>query len=405
MNVHSESHNAATHGNIEYYLRLGIGILLGTISGILTLNLLLAFSNGSLANNAILICLALGLEGSKILTWRLGKGYRVIAIALIVISILASMGSGMLLVNANRTIVESNIAAKTIASNEYQNATTEIASIDNQISILVQRLGNLPSDYVTATSQINANIEKLRERKSQLSGILTSTKGNYDAQATTAASSIFSMFGNVVGAPSAIVELGLLLLISLLLELSIIALTKPLNYVGEKEPTKVGDYPTKFVEADFPPTKDGDYPTKVSGVVEIHPTKTEAVYTPKSEGLGVDYPIIQTPMAGNGGVLGQHGDKTSDIPYQTPSTQVDGGTEGKTNPAITPQMFLNAMMDVNIAPLLRGRDVTADRLGIPVHQAKYLVKQLLDSGKIRVVAKRLVQAGEAIANQTGGNHG
>jgi hypothetical protein len=51
------------------------------------------------------------------------------------------------------------------------------------------------------------------------------------------------------------------------------------------------------------------------------------------------------------------------------------------------------MYDPTTYPILRGRDATAQILGVPPYKAKIIVQRLIQEGKIKVEGKRLVMCG------------
>ena len=58
-------------------------------------------------------------------------------------------------------------------------------------------------------------------------------------------------------------------------------------------------------------------------------------------------------------------------------------------PPITPEDFLEAAKDGADLPFLRGRDNTAEKLGISYAEAKRLVIKLIEDGRVVVEGKRL----------------
>ena len=59
---------------------------------------------------------------------------------------------------------------------------------------------------------------------------------------------------------------------------------------------------------------------------------------------------------------------------------------------ITPEDFLEAAKDGADLPYLHGRDKTAEKLGISYAEAKRLVAQLIEDGRVVVEGKRLCLA-------------
>ena len=83
------------HSNFESSLRLLFGILLWGVSATLTLVLLISMGDGTISSKVLLGIVAVALEGSKILAWRKGGPTRIYAVALIILSGIASLGASL----------------------------------------------------------------------------------------------------------------------------------------------------------------------------------------------------------------------------------------------------------------------------------------------------------------------
>jgi hypothetical protein len=82
-----------------------------------------------------------------------------LAVSLICLSALASLGAALETVQSFR---KPAVAARS------DHAQADMANIDRQIGILVDRLAAMPADYTSAARQLNADIEQLRSRRANL---------------------------------------------------------------------------------------------------------------------------------------------------------------------------------------------------------------------------------------------
>ena len=322
--------------NIEIKLRYGCGIFLAIISTILTISLFLNLAGNNLIRQIVMTFLALGLETSKVLNFRLKQGYRVISISLIIISIIASFGSALVVVEENKVSLLKISQVKNHNSDIYKNTIDEIASIDHQIQVLVSRLSDLPADFVTASKSLNADIEALRTRHEKvmqaLSLVETDSMASQESPTT-----MFMLLSKISHTSEDYFVLGLLMFLSIILEISILALTQKQSNVLGQSVIQSQDCPT--TEATQNSLRTVDQPEGVKDHQEIHGTSPTASLEPPIKDM-------------------------------------------------TPDEFLNAMR-IPGSSILRGRDATAQQLGVPSYQAKRLIRTLLETGKIRVIGKRL----------------
>lgn len=164
-------------------LRLLFGFLLWAVSATLTLVLLLSMGGASILAKVILGVVAVALEGSKILSWRMGGAYSAYAIALIVLSGIASLGSSLQVAELSKG------SFSAIAREDYRSSPTyyaqkdELRSIDAEISALVVRLQALPTDYTTAASRLKSPLAALHDRKQSLIALLASNEVGDASQA------------------------------------------------------------------------------------------------------------------------------------------------------------------------------------------------------------------------------
>jgi hypothetical protein len=306
--------------SLESSLRLFCGFLLWGVSAILTLVLLVALGDGTIFSKILLGGVAVALEGAKILSWRKGGATRIYAVALIILSGIASLGASLEVVEKSKGTFVSITRNGVRSSPAYLAKEGELASIDTEIAVLVSRLKILPPDYTTATAQTESSLAALRDRKQ---GILDSlTTGDEPVGAIHDDGNMIALLGRTVGLRPEVLLLVLLLFVSASIEVGALLLTIPDHKAQETE--------RKIME---PPTESAT----------VGDTSFEAS------------PLLSPSYA----------------------------------PPITPDDFLEAAKDGSDLPFLRGRDTTAEKLGISYAEAKRLVGKLIEDGRVVVEGKRL----------------
>jgi len=211
--------------HVESSLRLFFGFLLWGVSATLTFVLLVSLGDGSILSKALLMIIAVALEGSKILTWRKGGASRVYALVLILLSGIASLGTSLQVVEKSSTSLLSISTEALRSSPEYLAREAELASIDTEISTLVARIGSLPPDYTTATIKTESFLSSLRDRKQAL--IAATEKDEDMAGATHEVGNMVVLLGRALGLRPDTLLLVLLLLVSASIEVGTLLLTIP----------------------------------------------------------------------------------------------------------------------------------------------------------------------------------
>lgn len=214
--------------HFESLLRLLFGFLLWGVSATLTLVLLISIGDETKFSKALLGVVAVALEGSKIFSWRKGGAFRIYAIALIILSSIASLGASLQVVEKSKGSLLSITQDEVRSSPAYLAKEGELASIDSEIVALVSRLKVLPPDFSTATAQTESNLTALRDRKQ---GILESlaTKESIGAYHE---GNMIALLGRVLGLKPEILLLVLLLFVSASIEMGALLLTIP-EHEGE----------------------------------------------------------------------------------------------------------------------------------------------------------------------------
>ena len=306
--------------HVESSLRLFFGFLLWGVSATLTFVLLLSLGDGAIFSKVLLGIVAVALEGSKILAWRKRGPSRVYAIALIILSGIASLGTSLQVVEKSKGSFLSPLPQDLTSSPSYLAKVGELKSIDAEISIITFRIQSLPVDYTTAATRLVSNLSTLRDRKQALIESLAQDEASVGTSHENG--TMIAFLGRTLGLRPETLLLLLLLFVSASIEVGALLLTIP------------------------------DHKAQ------------ETVRNAKE-------PASESATAG---------DTSLDAsPLLSPSYA----------PPITPEDFLEAAKDGADLPFLRGRDNTAEKLGISYAEAKRLVAKLIEDGRVVVEGKRL----------------
>jgi len=348
------------HMKIDEKIGLIIGSCLAGLSALLTLNLFLALAHGNPLYQVIMGLLAVFLEAAKILLFRRRGLVKVIGVILVGISLLASFGSALLVVSEDQAVTNQKAVIAAHQSFAYLNSKAEVESLDSQITMLIEKRKALPSDFITAGNQLTDQIAALRSRKDAVLKEMARQEAYSTGENASSPTTMFGLFAKVFGLDENLIVLLILLALAGVLEASSLALTAPrystppLGSDGAFQPKESPEPTADIAFADLPQRKGK------AMAVEAHeePQDKEKTSTPNPG-------LPDLPMA-----------------FHEPSTRV-----------YTADEFLQEMGKGLPYPNLRGRNATAERIGIPYYRAQVLVKELLRDGKIRVVGKRLVRAG------------
>jgi hypothetical protein len=216
-----------TSSRLESRLRLFTGFLLWAVSASLTVLLLISLGENSLLEKALLGIVAIALEGTKILSWRAGGRARVLAIALICLSGVASLGASLQVVEKSKGVFLTTSLDEVRSSPSYIAKTEEIHSLDSEIATLLDRIKSLPADYTTASLNIIASLSSLRDRKAAILASLSSDEktvgASYDG------GSMIVLLARAVGFRPEIALLILLLVVAGTIEVGALLLSNPEN--------------------------------------------------------------------------------------------------------------------------------------------------------------------------------
>ena len=216
------------HPQKETVLRLVCGGILWGISSLLTASLFLTLAGNDPLRQAILLLLAVGLEGAKILSWRMGTKERVLSVSLIVLSGLGSLGAALQTVQTYR---QSHSLVQHQQSPMEARVLQDLNDLDRQQTILLDRLERLPPDFITATKDLNGELERLRVKRSELSVQLSQSEDQSSSTASPA--SVFDLMAQVLGLPTETLMLILLLFLAVNLEVAALVLA---GHVEEPKP-------------------------------------------------------------------------------------------------------------------------------------------------------------------------
>jgi len=209
----------------ESQLRFATSILLWGISAALTFSLYLSMGDGSATNTAVLLLTAVALEAAKLLLWRMAGGARVLAIVLIVLSGVASLGAALKTVEGAKGRFFSTTVAEVKSSAKYKALEADVLSVDGEIKVQVARLAALPPDYVSAGLKLSASVADLRTKKQGLLNQLSAMEAT--AETTVSAADSIALLARTVHLPPESVLLFLLLLVSGCIEAAALVLSKP----------------------------------------------------------------------------------------------------------------------------------------------------------------------------------
>lgn len=340
---------------IEVNLRFAVGVGLALISGIFTIGLLLSLGNkADPVQQGILILTGILLEGAKVLLYRMRRHHKVLAVSLMMISIIASFGAALGAIEAKKAQATAIEQSSLRESYQYQQAQRSIASLDAQIDGLVHRLQAMPTDFISASKALNEQIKALRAERSSI--ILDLKAQEKDSLGSNPPAILFTSIGSLTGLPTDLLALVLSLVVAVIIEMSIICLMTYQPWLN-----------------------------RIVRQVQSH-----SVPNLRAEAMNQAFPHKQTePLAAKEGyseVFKAQDEETIGTGEENRGTGYYGPTMGN----ITPEIFLEAMVDPQTWPILRGRDATARLLGgIPQSVAKRLVRELVATGKVVVEGKRL----------------
>jgi hypothetical protein len=216
-----------TPARFEVLARYAVGFLLWACSAYLTVFLFLSMAGPRLGARLFMIVLALAIESTKLLTWRMGHTARYLAYALIALSAVASFGAALKTVQGAQSSFLISSTKEVKASREYEGLAQEQVTIDREIALSLDRFEKLPPEYTTAATRLSGTLVVLRDRRATIEGKLTVLESqarlSYDEE------NLFVLMGRALGLAPEMVLLVLLLFLSASIEAGALVLTAPLN--------------------------------------------------------------------------------------------------------------------------------------------------------------------------------
>jgi hypothetical protein len=195
------------------------------ISATLTGSLFVSLAGGSFFKGFLLLALAGALEAGKILTWLRGGLCRIFAVALICLSIFASLGAAVQTIESAHLVSGATTIEQIHQSTVYKAKETELGFLDAEISTTTERLKNLPADYPTAAKNLTSTIAGLHQKRDQAVNEMTALEAgasiNYDP------SNLFVLVGKTIGVKPEILMFIVLMFLAVAIELGALILASP----------------------------------------------------------------------------------------------------------------------------------------------------------------------------------
>jgi hypothetical protein len=210
-----------SYNQSEIILRFIVGIALYVISAILTLTLLLQFSDWTFFRTAFLVLISISIEGAKLLAWR--SHHRVFASCLIALSILGSFGTALSTVSKTSETTFTQSLANIKNSSEYLTKQTNLQSYDKEIDLLMEKLANLPADYTTASLKLSSAITDARNTRTAIAESLSALEGMAGSKP---AADMFSIIALTFHIPSTVLTLFVLMFLACCIEVGAIIMTE-----------------------------------------------------------------------------------------------------------------------------------------------------------------------------------
>jgi len=219
--------NLRMPSTVEVLTRGIVGCALWACSAYLTVSLFLSMAGRTRGSQIFMAALAIALEGTKILSWRMGGKARYLSYALLALSVVASFGAALKTVQEARTsfVVTATESLKT--SQDYESLLKEESALDQEAAVLLKRLGELPPAYATAATRISGTLADIRERKAsvgaQRASLENRERSRYDD------GNLFVLLGKEFRLAPETVLLVILVFLSLCIEAGALVLTAPVE--------------------------------------------------------------------------------------------------------------------------------------------------------------------------------
>jgi hypothetical protein len=204
--------------------------LLFAVSAVFSIRLFFELASTPL-DKLLYASLAVGFEGTKIVLWEVGsKRQRLIALAMVLMSLVASTGAALSV--ANRAS-QGGLDEGTVASFTAQISAidTQATQLNSSIAALTTQASQLPPVYVSAAERLQKQISLLYDRSTELSLKRLELEKSYhdykvSAQEATSATTMFRLMSDALGIAETTFVLYFMLAVAVLLEVGALGTTE-----------------------------------------------------------------------------------------------------------------------------------------------------------------------------------
>lgn len=206
----------------EQETRVIVGLVLWTVSGLLTVSLFLTIAGSDLFRIIISVAWAIGLEGAKILTWRRGGWWRLLAGLLVSVTVFSAFG--MALTSVERVRADSSsVQLQTVReSARYLSTKADEEEARALKATLMTKLAENPNTYSTESG-------KLREAIKEQTGIIGAKSTELISLESVSGTSSRTMFDVIGGDGAGLLEIIVSLVLAMLTEVSALVLSGKAN--------------------------------------------------------------------------------------------------------------------------------------------------------------------------------
>lgn len=318
----------------EAYLIIGTGIVLWITSAIMGASLYVVYAGTTTFGLIIAGVLAMALELTKVLSWRRGGWYRVIAIILSMLTITTVIGTSMMTIQARNDLSDTSRFVALRSSVAYREHLSQLEALKAQQTALVAKLAALPPEYVTATTRLSDQLGVIGSEIKLATDSLTTLEASITSTPGQDAPTLFTAISRLTGVDESNIEIIGLAFLAVMIEVAAFSLigSSGSDHRGTGMPT-------------------GDNDRSI-----IRTKRQTSVLMASQSGTGV--------------------------------TQSSALPSPPTDP--TADDYLRIATDHANKPILLGRSHVMARLGIKDRQARSMLQELLDTGKVRRQSKFFV---------------
>ena len=194
-----------------------------TVSAILTVRLLVELADTTISK-AILAVLGIILELAKVRTWQLRKRsflFRSISWLIVLLSLMASLGSAL-------AIVETTASTNDSVHDRETNMAKRIEDLEMERRVLVNKLADLPSLWVTRAKEITQAIARIDVERQGLVSTSASTANTQRPPGTV----MFTLLAGMLGVDRRILVVWFLMAIAMAVELTVLSMMPDVREAG-----------------------------------------------------------------------------------------------------------------------------------------------------------------------------